>query len=78
MHASNVPQLDFHWNISHTSLNATTRNVAVSGTASESAGAEWVAYNDMSGSSTPANTTEFSLDDVNGMLLDFDSGAETV
>jgi len=64
-------------NISHTSLNATMRNVAVSGMASESAGAEWVAYNDMSGSSTPANTTEFSLDDVNGMLLDFDSGAET-
>jgi hypothetical protein len=37
----------------------------------------WTAYNDVSGTSTPANTTEWTLDQVDGMLKDFDSGEDT-
>ncbi|MGI6740204.1 MAG: MBG domain-containing protein [Brevefilum sp.] len=65
----------FSGNITHTSNQATTRNVAVNGTVS--ATPPWTAYNDMSGTSTPANTTEFTLGQTNGMLLDFDTGVET-
>lgn len=37
----------------------------------------WTAYNDVSGTSTPANTTEYTIDQIDGMLKDFDTGAET-
>jgi len=62
-------------NITHTSDGANPRNVSVSGKAELTP--PWTAYNDMSGSSTPPNTTEFTLDTTNSMLLDFDTGDET-
>ncbi|MFA7407190.1 MAG: MBG domain-containing protein [Anaerolineaceae bacterium] len=65
----------FSGNITHDSNQATTRNVAVNGTVSTTP--PWTAYNDMSGTSTPANTTEFTLGQTNGMLLDFDTGEQT-
>ena len=65
----------FSGNITHASNQATTRDVAVNGTVS--ATPPWTAYNDMSGTSTPANTTEFTLGQTNGMLLDFDTGEQT-
>jgi hypothetical protein len=61
--------------ISHVSIPAQTKSVAVTGNAAVTP--PWTAYNDMSGTSTPANTTEHTLDSSNGMLLDFESGEET-
>ncbi len=61
--------------INHTSAEADSKTVAVSGTATLTP--PWTAYNDVSGTSTPANTTEFSLNTTNGMLLNFDTGAQT-
>ncbi|NLG74411.1 MAG: DNRLRE domain-containing protein [Chloroflexi bacterium] len=61
--------------IIHASDGAATRTVAVSGTAAFTP--PWTAYNDVSGTSSPANTTSFSLNTVDGMLLDFDTGAST-
>ncbi len=60
--------------ITHVSSPAATKTIAVSGTAAVTP--PWTAYNDMSGTSSPAYTTEFTLDQVDGMLLDFDSGDE--
>ncbi|MBW8333580.1 MAG: metallophosphoesterase, partial [Prolixibacteraceae bacterium] len=64
-------------NISHTSVSAVTKNVAVTGTTTEAANNSWIAYNDVSGTSTPINTTEFSLNTSSGTLLDFDTGSQT-
>jgi len=61
--------------INHSSAGASARTVAVSGTAALTP--PWTAYNDVSGSSTPPNTTEFTIGTTAGMLLDFDSGDET-
>jgi len=61
--------------ISHVSSPAATKDVAVTGTAALTP--PWTAYNDMSGTSTPANTTEFTLGQTNGMLKDFDTGDNT-
>ena len=62
--------------INHTSTGADAKTVSVNGTATAAA-APWTAYNDVSGTSTPANTTEFTLDTTNGKLLNFDTGAQT-
>ncbi|HQK02589.1 MAG TPA: Ig-like domain-containing protein, partial [Anaerolineaceae bacterium] len=62
-------------NITHVSSPATSKQVSVSGTATEPQ--PWTAYNDMSGTSTPDNTTEFTLGQVDGMLKDFDTGVDT-
>ena len=61
--------------ISHVSSPAATKSISVSGSVAITP--PWTAYNDMSGSGSPASTTEFTLDDENGMLLDFDSGDDT-
>src|SRR5690606_38383325 len=46
--------------INHASAGADATTVAVSGTATFTP--PWTAYNDMSGTSAPANATEFGLD----------------
>jgi len=66
---------DYSGVIAHTSQDAAQRNVSVSGKVAVTP--PWTAYNDMSGTSTPANTTEFTLGQTNGMLLDFDTGEQT-
>jgi len=68
--------------ISHSSLNATTRNLAVSGTASSVVESDWVAYNDLNWSSGQPNTniTQFTISEEgtsSGKLVDYISGDET-
>ena len=68
----------FSGEISHTSSGAVTRHLGVTGNVTDQTTTPaWTAYNDTSGTSTPANTTEFTLGQTNGMLLDFDTGEQT-
>ena len=61
--------------ITHVSSPAAQKDVAVTGTAALTP--PWTAYTDMYGTSTPANTTEFTLAQTNGMLKYFDTGDNT-
>jgi len=66
--------------ILHTSLNATDRNVAVTGTAKMPLGA-WVAYNDCAWASgqLETNITKYTVTSgsTTGLLVDYDTGDQT-
>ncbi len=65
-------------NITHVSSGATTKNVAVTGTAANVVSEGWVAYNDLApntGDLNTANVTEHTYAATGGVLKNFNTGA---